>query len=107
MLAGEAMSFRRKRDEWDEFLKRYSSELRECGVPDEVTRDRGRFLRFLDHGFDQDGWYNSRPCSPWSIDMLTVEQANRLAEFITEHFGEEQYRDFLRELRRQAGGWGV
>jgi hypothetical protein len=94
------MSFRRKRDEWDEFLKRHGGELRECGVPDEVTRDRMRFLRFLDHGFDQDGWFESRPCTPWSINMLTPEQVTRLATFIVRHFGEESYRDLLRELRR-------
>jgi hypothetical protein len=96
------MSFRRQRDEWDEFLKRHGAELRACGLPDEVTRDRGRFLRFLDHCFDQDGWYESRPCTPWSIDVLTPEQATRLADFIARHFGEEQYRDLLRELRRRA-----
>jgi hypothetical protein len=97
------VSFRRKRDEWDEFLKRHGAELRECGVPGEVTRDRMRFLRFLDHRFDQDGWFESRPCTPWSIDMLTAEQATRLADFIAHHFGEEQYRDLLRELRQRAG----
>jgi len=96
------MSFRRKRDEWDEFLKRHGAELRECGVPDEVTRDRMRFLRFLDHGFDQDGWFESRPCAPWSTDMLSPEQATRLAAFIVRHFGEESYRDLLRELRRMG-----
>ncbi|MBY0455713.1 MAG: hypothetical protein K2V38_00085, partial [Gemmataceae bacterium] len=61
------MSFRRKRDGWDEFLRRHGAALRACGVPDEVTRDRGRFLRFLDHGFDQDGWVASRPGVPWSV----------------------------------------
>jgi hypothetical protein len=97
------MSFRRKRDEWDEFLKRHGAELRACGVPDYVTRDRNRFFLFLDHGFDEYGRVDSRPCVPWSIALLTPEQASRLADFIARHFGEEQYHDLLRELRRQAG----
>lgn len=96
------MSFRRKRDEWDEFLKRHGAELRACGVPDAVTGDRGRFRRFLEHGFDQDGWFLSRPCTPWSVDLITPEQAARLADFIARHFGEEQYRTLLRELRQRA-----
>jgi hypothetical protein len=96
------MSFRRKRDAWDEFLKRHGAELRACGVPDDVVGDRGRFLRFLDHGFDRDGWWLQRPCVPWSIEMLTAEQAGRLADFVVRHFGEEPYRDLVRELRRRA-----
>jgi hypothetical protein len=100
---GNAMSFRRKRDEWDEFLKQHGAELRACGVPDFVTRDRMRFLIFLDHGFDEYGWYEARPSTPWSIDILSSEEAGRLAEFIARLFGEEQYRDLLRELRRRTG----
>jgi hypothetical protein len=97
------MSFRHRRDEWDEFLKRHGAELRACGVPDDVTRDKMRFLRFLDHGFDNDGWWAHRPSTPWSINMLAPEQADRLASFITRHFGDDQYRDILRELRRRNG----
>jgi hypothetical protein len=96
------MSFRRKRDEWDEFLKRHGPELRACGVPDAVTADRVRFLVFLDHGYDEHGWYESRPCAPWSINTLSAEQAARLAAFIERHFGDEQYPDLLRNLRRRA-----
>lgn len=96
------MSFRRKRDEWDEFLKRHGAELRACGVPDEVTRDRDRFLRFLGHGFDQDGWFEFRPCTPWSVDLIAPEQATQLATFLVRHLGEEQCRELLRELRRRA-----
>jgi hypothetical protein len=96
------MSFRRKRDAWDEFLKRHGAELRACGVPDAVIDDRGRFLRFLDHGFDRDGWFQNRPCVPWSINMLSAEQAARLAAFVGRHFGEEQYRFLLLDLRRRA-----
>ena len=97
------MSFRRKRDEWDEFLKRHGPELRACGVPDEVAGDRDRFLRFLDHGYDEDGWYESRPCTPWSINMLGPDEARRFADFLARLYGEERYPDLLRELRRRAG----
>jgi len=96
------MSFRRKRDEWDELLKRHGAELRACGVPDHVTGDRDRFLRFLLHGFDQDGWFESKPSATWSVDLLAPEQAARLLAFIALHFGEEQYRFLLRDLRRRA-----
>lgn len=96
------MSFRRKRDEWDGLLKRHGAELRACGVPDYVTADRDRFLRFLGHGFDQDGRFESKPSAAWSADLLAPEQAGRLANFLERHFGEGQYRDLLRELRRRA-----
>ncbi|MBP3959540.1 hypothetical protein J8F10_30215 [Gemmata sp. G18] len=97
------MSFRRKRDEWDEFLKQHGSELRACGIPDAITSDRGRFLRFLDHGFDQDGWWTSRPCTPWSISFLTPDEAIRFANFLTRYFGEEAHPHLIRELRQRAG----
>jgi hypothetical protein len=96
------MSFRRKRDKWDEFLARHGAELRACGVPDDVVRDRGRFLRFLDHGYDEDGAWLSRPSTAWSPTMLTPEQATRLADFLSHHFGEERYRNLIRELRRRT-----
>jgi hypothetical protein len=49
------MSFRRRRDEWDEFLKRHGPELRACGIPDYVVAKKMRFLVFLDHGYDEGG----------------------------------------------------
>ena len=79
------------------------AELRACGVPDYVTRDRMRFLVFLDHGYDEQGWGERQLVDVWSVEFLNLEQATRLADFIARHFGEEQYRDLLRELRRAAG----
>ena len=96
------MSFRRKRDEWDEFLKQHGAELRECGVPDYVTRHRMRFFVFLDHGYDDWGQGERQLADVWTIKFLSSEQAARLADFIVRHFGEEQYRDLVRELRRRA-----
>jgi len=97
------MSFRRKRDEWDEFLKQHAPELRACGVPNDITRDRGRFFSFLEHGgFDEWGWYETKPSTTWSIDFLSPEEASRLSEFIVRHFGEEQYRFLLLALRQRV-----
>jgi hypothetical protein len=84
------MTFRRQRDEWSEFLRQHAVELRACGVPDEVLRDRLRFLVFLDHGFDQWGWAKS-PHAFFDSRVLSDEQVARLAEFVAQHFG-EQYR---------------
>lgn len=50
------MAFRRRRDEWDEFLSRHGAELRACGIPDYVVAKKMRFLVFLDHGYDEWGW---------------------------------------------------
>ncbi len=49
------MSFRRKRDDWDEFLCRNHNAIALCGVPAIVIRDKVRFLVFLDHGYDEWG----------------------------------------------------
>ncbi len=97
------MSFRRKRDESADFLKKHGPELRACGVPDFITRDRMRFFSFLEHGgFDESGWYETKPSTAWSIAFLTSDKAGRLAEFIVRHFGEEQYRFLLRGLRQRV-----
>jgi hypothetical protein len=79
------MSFRRRRNEWDEFLKRHRAELRACGVPDHVTATRLRFLLFLDHGFDQWGWAENRHAAVFNGDLLTDEQLRRLAELVAAH----------------------
>ncbi len=84
------MAFRRQRDEWSEFLRRHAAELRACGVPAEVSRERLRFFVFLDHGFDEWGWASS-PHAYFDSRMLSDEQMARLAAFVARHFG-EQYR---------------
>jgi hypothetical protein len=88
------MSFRRKRDKWDEFLKQYGPELRPCGVPDSITYDRRRFLVFVDHGYDRDALF--------SPDLMTPGQAVQLATLIVQHFGEQAGSDLLRDLRQRA-----
>jgi hypothetical protein len=93
------MSFRRTRDEWDEFLKRHGPRLRACGVPDSITRDRGRFLRFVLHGCDEDARHDTPPFSP---DLMTPEQAAQLATLILQHLGEQAGWDLLPALRRRA-----
>jgi hypothetical protein len=85
-----AMSFRRQKDEWREFLHRHQEELRACGVPHDVWRDQQRLFVFLDHGFDQWGWAEN-PHACFNSDILTDDQIGRLAAFVAGHFG-EQYR---------------
>ena len=84
------MAFRRRKDDWNEFLYRRRDELRACGVPEEVWRDRLRFFVFLDHGFDQWGWTRN-PNAFFNSRDLSDEQVARLADFVATHLG-EQYR---------------
>ncbi len=81
------MAFRQRRDEWSDFLRHHAEELRSCGLPDEVLRDRLRFFVFLDHGFDERVWAKS-PHAFFDARPLTDEQIGRLAEFVARHFGE-------------------
>lgn len=84
------MSFRRERDDWDEFLKRFGPELRACGIPDYVVAKKMRFLVFLDHGHDQWGWAENHHAF-FDSRSLTDEQIGRLAELVGTHI-EERYR---------------
>ena len=76
------MSFRRRRDEWDDFLERHGAELRACGVPDYLVADKKRFLVFLDHGYDEVGWYQDHGAF-FNADVLTDDQITRLAELVS------------------------
>jgi hypothetical protein len=78
------MTFRRRRDEWDEFLSRYGSELQACGIPDYVVANKMRFLVFLDHGFDEWGWAENHHAF-FDSRVLTDEQVARLAKLVGEH----------------------
>jgi hypothetical protein len=75
------MAFRRRRDEWDEFLSQHGTELRACGIPDFVVAKKMRFLVFLDHGFDQWGWAKN-PQGFFDARVLTDEQIARLAKLV-------------------------
>ena len=78
------MSFRRERDEWDEFLRVHGSELHALGIPDDVTSDKKRFLVFLDHGYDEWGWFKDRE-GFFDSRQLTDDQITRLADVIATH----------------------
>jgi hypothetical protein len=95
------MSYRRKLDEWDAFLKRHGPELLACGVPDTIVHDRKRFLRFVDNGYDEDASLCHH--APFSPDLMTPEQAAQLATLIREHVGDEAGSELVRALRRRAG----
>jgi hypothetical protein len=78
------MAFRRRRDDWDEFLSRHSSELRECGIPDWVVNNKKRFLVFLDHGYDEWGWFENRHAF-FDAKVLTDKQIACLANLVGRH----------------------
>lgn len=84
------MSFRRKRDEWDDFLSRHSDAVIACGVPAEVISNKMRFLVFLDHGYDEWGWAEDHH-SFFNSDSLTDAQIAALADLVSEHV-DDRYR---------------
>lgn len=84
------MSFRRQRDEWDEFLSRHAGEIQECGVPDYVVTNKLRFLVFLDHGYDEWGWAENHHAF-FDSRVLTDTQIASLAELVATHI-DESYR---------------
>jgi len=90
------MAFRRQRDEWDDFLARHGSELRTCGIPDEVVAGRRRFLVFLDHGYDAEN-----PHAVFDTSTLSDEQISTLADLVGDHV-DERYRVPIRS--RWRGG---
>lgn len=78
------MAFRRRRDEWDEFLSRHGHALRACGLPDYIVANKRRFLVFLDHGYDEWGWAENHH-SFFDARNLTDEQIAQLAELVGRH----------------------
>ena len=84
------MSFRRKRDEWDDFISRHADAIQACGVPDYVLSDRMRFLVFLDHGYDEWGWAENNHAF-FDSQFLTDSQIAALANLVGDHI-DESYR---------------
>jgi hypothetical protein len=82
-----SVSYRRRRDAWDDFLKFHGSELLECGLPAYLIRDKMRFLVFLDHGYDEWGWYYSRHAF-FDATALTDEQIQRLSQIVGDYIDE-------------------
>jgi len=76
------VSFRRRRDEWDEFLARHGEELLDCGIPDYILQNRMRFLLFLDHGFDQWDWSKDHHAAFFDSRFLNDDQIARLADVV-------------------------
>lgn len=84
------MSFRRKYDDWNEFLKRHADAIQRCGVPDYVFTPKMRFLVFLDHGFDERGW-SENPHEFFDSATLTDSQIATLAKLVGDHI-DDRYR---------------
>jgi hypothetical protein len=87
------MSFRRQRDDWDDFLKHHGAELRECGIPDYVVAKKMRFLVFLEHGYDDWGRAENQHAFFHPRD-LTDEQISRFAELVGKYI-DERYRSLI------------
>lgn len=87
------MSFRRRRDAWDDFLKQHGLELRACGIPDYVVATKIRFLVFLDHGYDKRGWSVNHH-EFFHARVLTDEQISRLSDLVGTHI-DKRYRDLI------------
>ena len=84
------MSFRRKRDEWAQFVYRHRDDLRKSGIPEYVVANKLRFMVFLDHGFDQFGW-RENPNAFFDARILSEDQIARLAELVASSI-DERYR---------------
>ena len=87
------MSFRRKRDDWDEFLSQNRNAIALCGVPEIVIREKLRFLVFLDHGYDEWGWAENNHAF-FDSRVLTDDQIDRLAELVGDNI-DERYRRII------------
>jgi len=82
------MAFRRKKDGWRQFLQKHSEGLTFCGIPEEVYRDRRRFIVFLEHGYDEWGWFENHHAF-FHPRVLSDEQIAHLAKLVADHIGEE------------------
>lgn len=81
------MSYRRKRDDWYDFVRRNGDELLACGLPDFLIQDKKRFLVFLDHGYDESGWFDNHHAF-FDSRALTDAQIELLARIVGEHVDE-------------------
>jgi len=95
------MSFRRQRDDWDEFIRKHADELRLCGIPSEVFSNRRRFLIFLDHGFDEWGWVENPHGYVFNCRELTDDQVRWLAKLVGEHVDQNYGRKIADDWMRQ------
>src|SRR5690242_20627562 len=92
------MSFRRKNDGWSKFCREHRKDLDYTGIPEEVWRDRLRFMVFLDHGYDEFGWAAS-PHSFFDSTSLSDDQVQRLVTVCAEVVDEPT-------LRMVRSRWG-
>ena len=93
------MAFRRKRDEWDDFLSRAGPELRAC-LPDYVVTNKPRFLIFLDHGYDEGGVAENDGLF-FHPDMMSDDQIARLADLLGRHM-DARYAEAVRSRWRHT-----
>jgi len=96
------VSFRRRPDEWTDLIRRHRAQLLSCGIPEDVFSDRARFLVFIDHGYDETGWFAS-PHEAFDSTVLTDDQVSQLARFVSQHIGEFQGKLVASRWRQYPG----
>ncbi len=92
------MGFRKNRnDEWRIWLNQNSHHLMaNCGVPEYIIKDEKRWFIFLDHGYDEVGWYEDQHMA-WDINRLSPEEAKNFYDFIKIQYG-NKYNSLLDEI---------
>jgi len=91
------MSFNSKNmREWNKWVKHSRHILNECGIPDYIYKSKKRWYIFLEHKYDEVGWFNDHH-SAWSIDNLSKDGAKKFHDFIAREYPNE-YLDLLKSL---------
>src|SRR5262249_40092537 len=86
---------RAKTAEWRDWLRKHRRALAECGLPDQVLRDRPRWSAFLHHGYCHE--------TGWRLDHLSPRCARAFYEFLLAECGDSVAGWFLDDLRGLFG----
>ena len=67
------MSFRQNRNlEWKNWINKHRSYLTSnCGIPDYLLENEKRWFVFLDHGYDEVGWFENHHSG--SVELVLFE----------------------------------
>ena len=96
------MGFRKQKSTWNKWKNRYINQLIGMGVPVEVLSDGQRWYIFLEHdGFDEWGWFENGYGASFDFEKISVDQAQKLIDFLIEHYGDE-FDGFRRKLANRA-----
>ena len=81
------MSFNKKQRDWNKWKKKNQNFLNKCGIPEEIFETEERWFLYLEHGYDEIGYYKKIPIVH-DINTLTKSQRDLLINFLS-----EQYKD--------------